>query len=71
MGSPLYVPAPKSACKWRLGPIVFTNNVEFVATGSLSMGVFQMLFAGKTLQFPIVGWANEELANKTRSGTAL
>src|SRR5579859_2780375 len=69
MGWPLYKPEPKSACKCRVGPIVFTKVTEFAATGILSMGMFQMLFAGKTLQFPMAGWADKALASKTRSGT--
>jgi hypothetical protein len=47
-------------------PIVFTKVAEFAATGSLSIGMFQMLFAGNTLHVPIVGCAQTALASAIR-----
>ena len=54
IGPPFHVPAPKSAWKPVLAPIVVTIAAEFESTGSVSTGVFQMLLAGSTGQVPIV-----------------
>jgi hypothetical protein len=57
------VPEPKSGCIGDDGPMVFTQVAELGETGSWSMRVFQMLSAGRTVQFPIVGaWAAAALA---------
>src|SRR5271170_4008331 len=64
IGPPSQRPAPKSACKVTLAPIVPTSVAELAATGSWLMGAFQTLFVGKTGQFPIVGCAHTELVAK-------
>src|SRR5436309_2726064 len=55
IGPPLYRPAPKSACRFLVEPMVVTQLEELVETGSWSTGVFQILSAGWTGQLPIVG----------------
>jgi hypothetical protein len=56
------MPAPKSAWKPRLAPIVFTIVAELASTGSVSTGVFQMLSAGSTGQPPIICCAEADPA---------
>ena len=57
IGPPSQMPAPKSAWKPLVAPMVVTIEAEFASTGSVSTGVFQMLLAGSTGQAPIVGCA--------------
>jgi hypothetical protein len=48
--------------------MVFTIDDEFESTGSVSTGVFQMLFAGSTGQPPIICCADAgEAANVTQT----
>lgn len=53
MGPPSHTPDPKSAWNPRVAPTVFTSVTEFVDAGSVLMGVFQMLFAGRTEHPPM------------------
>jgi hypothetical protein len=57
IGPPFQMPAPKSAWNPLLAPIVFSIVLELERTGSVSTGVFQMLFGGRTEHVPIVCWA--------------
>src|SRR5262245_24540750 len=54
IGPPSHWAAPKSAWKPRDAPIVLTIAAEFDSTGSVSTGVFQMLFGGRIEQCPRV-----------------
>ena len=58
IGPPSQMPAPKSAWKPLVAPMVVTIDAEFASTGSVSTGVFQMLSAGNTGHDPIIGCAD-------------
>jgi hypothetical protein len=63
-------PDPKSACTGLVEPMVVTHADELGERDS-STGVFQMLFAGKTVQLPTVGdWANARDAAESISEIA-
>src|ERR1041384_4104894 len=71
IGPPSQMPAPKSAWKPRLAPMVLTIVAELDSTGSVSTGVFQMLSAGSTGQPPIIccAEAGADTAASTRART--
>src|ERR1700678_4476762 len=54
-GIPLNRLDPKSRCSFTSGPILDTYASVFRSFGSLSIGVFQTLSAGKIGQLPILG----------------
>src|SRR6516225_4931711 len=70
IGPPSQRPAPKSAWKPVLAPIVVTIELEFESTGIVSIGVFQVLLAGSTEQPPITCCASAARGNNTASAKA-
>src|ERR1700722_19800219 len=55
IGEPSHKPDPKSGCSGEEAPMVLTQVEELGCTGSWSMRVFQILSAGRTGHFPMVG----------------